>query len=103
MATLDNGVLKYKQFFKEQELPVSDIAWSYLQNVSGATKVCCGGYGYEYWKLILYSKEGKKLTVQFSDDKAVHKLFEELKAANPEMACGFTEENKERFKEMIKN
>lgn len=96
-VTVTNGEILYRKFIKACSLPVSDLVWAYLQQEDVSAKMCCGSFNAEIGRVIVFDKDGKKEVFQFESMQEARKLLEEIREANPDMAVGYTEENKGRF------
>ncbi|MCI8823207.1 MAG: hypothetical protein HFI15_12015, partial [Lachnospiraceae bacterium] len=73
----------------------------YLQQEDVSAKMCCGSFGAEIGRVIVLERNGKKEVFQFESMQEARELLEKLKEAAPDLAIGYTEENRKRFeKEM---
>lgn len=99
MAKVDisNGKLLYKKMLKEHEIPLTDIAWAYLQEEDVEAKMCCSRASFAIGRLIVFDKDGKKEIFQYEGMDEPRRLLNELQNANSDIAIGFTPENKTRF------
>ena len=100
-VTVENGKILYRKFLTACELPVADLVWAYLQQEDVSAKMCCGSFGAEIGRVIVLERNGKKEGFQYESMQEARELLEKLKEAAPDLAIGYTEENRKRFeKEM---
>lgn len=92
-----DGKLRYRKFLTACEILVSDLVWAYLQQEDVSAKMCCGTYHGEIGRVIVLERNGRKEMFQFESMQEARELLEKLKEANPELAVGYTEENRRRF------
>lgn len=96
-VTVKDGKLIYRKFMKNCELLISNIVWAYLQQEDVSAKMCCGSFNAEIGRVIVLEKNGKKEIFQFESMQEARELLEKLQGANPDMAIGYTKENRKRF------
>lgn len=96
-VTVTDGKIRYRKFLTACELPVTDLVWAYLQQEDVSAQMCCGGYNAEIGRVIVLERNGKKEIFQFGSMQEARELLERIQEANPELAVGYTEENRRRF------
>ncbi len=100
-VTVENGKLIYRKWIKRHELPLDDLQWAYLQMEDVSSHVCCGEYACEIGRVVVVDKNGKKEVFQFDHMgegmKIARKLLAEIQAAKPDLAIGYTKENRAKF------
>lgn len=96
-VTVADGKIRYWKFLAVCEILISDLVWAYLQQEDVPARICCGSFHAEIGRVIVLEKNGKKEVFQFESMQEARELLEKLKQANPEMAVGYTEENRKRF------
>ena len=101
-VTVENGRILYQRFLTICELPVADLVWAYLQQEDVSTRMCCGGFETEIGRVIVLERNGKKEIFQFESMQEARELLEKLKEAAPDLAIGYTEENRRRFEKEIR-
>lgn len=94
---IENGVLCYKKMFREVNVQTSAIVWGYLQLEDVKASMCCGGFNSVIGRAIFQEADGTKHVFQYEGKEHAMELLEQMKEANPDMAVGFTEENRKRF------
>ncbi len=98
---VEDGKLKYRKMLKKRELPLDDLKWAYLQMEDVSSHVCCGEYACEIGRVVVMDKAGKKEVFQFDHMgegmKIARKLLHEIQKAKPDLAIGYTEENRAKF------
>lgn len=95
--TVEDGRIRYRRFLTACELPISDLVWAYLQQEDVSAKMCCGGFHAEIGRVIVLRENGKKEIFQFESMQEARELLDRLKEENPDLAVGYTEENRRRF------
>ncbi len=100
-VTVEDGKLKYREWLQKRELPLDDLQWAYIQLEDINSKVCCGDYACEIGRVIVMDKNGRKKSFQFDHMgegmKIARRLLDEIHAAKPDLAIGYTRENRARF------
>lgn len=96
-VNVENGKIIYRRFLKTCELPVENLVWGYLQQEDVSAKMCCGSFNAEIGRVIVLDKDGKRETFQFESMQEARELLERIQKANPNMAVGYTKENREAF------
>lgn len=96
-VTVTDGKIIYRKLLRICEIPVADIVWAYLQQEDVSAKMCCGSFEAEIGRVIVVDKNGKKEVFQFESMQEARELLEKIQKANPDIAIGYTKENRERF------
>lgn len=96
-AAIENGHLIYRKFLKTIELPLQDILWGYLQIEEVKASMCCGSFNTEIGRAIFLDSRGRKHVIQYEGTDKARKLLEQAQKENPQMAVGYTPENRQRF------
>ena len=96
-AIVEGNKLKYKKMLKTYEVDTKNFVWGYLQQEDASARLCCGTASFPIGRLVLLDNQGKKEIFQYEGLDEPRKLLEAIKASNPEMAVGYTEENRARF------
>ncbi len=100
-VTVEDGKLKYRKWLQRRELPLDDLQWAYIQQEDLSATMCCSEYTCEIGRVIVMDKNGKKEIFQFDHMgegmKIARKLLEEIHEAKPDLAIGYTKENRARF------
>ena len=97
LAKIENGKLTWYHVLKKMELPLTDIVWAYLQQEDVNARMCCSNTNFPIGRVIVVRKDGTKEVFQYDGMEKPRQLLEELKKANPEIAVGYTKENREKF------
>jgi len=74
-----------------------DLVWAYLWQEDESMKMCCESFEAEIGQVIVVDRNGKKEMFQFESMQEARELLEKLQAENPDMAVGYTEENRRQF------
>lgn len=96
-AKIVNNSLQYRALLKRVSVPVENIVWGYIQVEDVKASMCCGNFNTEIGRAIFLDKTGKKHIIQYEGSDPAKKLLEDAKAANPDMAVGYTEENRKKY------
>lgn len=96
-VTVADGKIIYKKFLRTCEILVADLVWAYLQQEDVSAKMCCGSFESEIGRVIVVDKNGKKEVFQFESMQEARELLAKIQEANPDIAIGYTKENRERF------
>lgn len=96
-AVVEGNILKFKKLFKTYEIDTKNLVWGYLQQEDANARLCCGTASFTIGRLILQDDQGKKEVFQYEGLEEPKKLLEAIKASNPDIAVGYTEENRARF------
>lgn len=96
-VTISDGTIIYRKFLKSCEIQVSDLVWAYLQQEDVSAKMCCGSFEAEIGRVIVVDKNGKREIFQFESMQEARELLQKIQEANPDIAIGYTKENRERF------
>lgn len=96
-VTVEDGKIRYRKFLTVCELSAADLVWAYLQQEDVSARMCCGSYHGEIGRVIVRDKNGKKEIFQFESMQEARELLAKLKGENPDLAVGYTEENRRRF------
>lgn len=94
---IENGVLSYKKMFREVKVPTDAIVWGYLQLEDVKASMCCGGFNSVIGRAIFQEAGGEKHIFQYEGKERAMELLDQMKKANPNMAVGYTDENRKRF------
>lgn len=94
---IENGKLCYGRRHKPTCVDAIDVVWAYVQVEIVKTACCTGGFGMEAGRLVLRESSGKNHIVACDRKEDAQELVELLAKLNPQMAVGFTAENKEKF------
>lgn len=94
---VEDGKIIYRKFLKTCEIQAADLVWAYLQQEDVSAKMCCGSFEAEIGRVIVVDKNGKREIFQFESMQEARELLEKIQKANPDIAIGYTEENKARF------
>lgn len=92
-----DGKLIYRRLLKQCELLIKDLVWAYLQQEDVSAKMCWGSFNAEIGRVVVVDKNGKKEVFQFESMQEARELLERIQEANPDMAVGYTKENREKF------
>ncbi len=95
--TVADGKVRYRKYLTVCELRIADLVWAYLQQEDVPAKMCCGSYHAEIGRVIVLERNGKKEIFQFESMQEARELLAKLQKENPDMAVGYTEENRKRF------
>lgn len=96
-VTVTDGKIIYRKFLDTCELLVADLVWAYLWQEDVPAKMCCKNLEAEAGRVIVLDRNGKKEMFQFESMQEARELLARLQEENPDMAVGYTEENKRRF------
>lgn len=99
-AVVEGNKLKFKKLFKTYEIDTKNIVWGYLQQEDANARLCCGTASFPIGRLVLQDDKGKKEIFQYEGLEEPKKLMEAIKASNPDMAVGYTKENREKFEKL---
>lgn len=94
---VEDGKIIYRKFLKTCEIQVADLVWAYLQQEDVSAKMCCGSFEAEIGRVIVVDKNGKREVFQFESMQEARELLEKIQKANPDIAIGYTKENRARF------
>ncbi len=86
--------LLYRKMLKACEIPLQDLQWAYLQKQAVESRLCCGSYSSEIDRVIVVLKDGKKEMFPFENMEEAKELLSKLQEAKPELAVGYTLENR---------
>ena len=95
--TVANKKIVYKKLLRKQEIALDDIVWAYRQQQDAETTFGGKSINLVINRVIVQDKEGKKTAFPFDRTDAAKKMLDEIAAAAPEIAIGYTEENKEKY------
>lgn len=95
--TVTDGKILYRKLLKNCEIQTGDLVWAYLQQEDVSAKMCCGSFGAEIGRVIVLDKNGRKEIFQFESMQEARELLAKIQAENPDMAVGYTEENRRKF------
>lgn len=98
-VTVTDGKIIYKKLLKTCEIQMEDLVWAYLQQEDVSAKMCCGSFGAEIGRVIVLDRNGKKEIFQFESMQEARELLARIQAENPDMAVGYTEENRRQFEQ----
>ncbi len=101
LAKVVNDKITWYYFLKKKELPLSDIAWAYLQQEDANARMCCSNASFPIGRVIVVKKDGTKEIFQYEGMEKPKDLLDSIKAANPDIAVGYTRENRERFRNLV--
>lgn len=96
-VTVTDGKIIYRKLLKTCEILVADLVWAYLQQEDVSARMCCGSFGAEIGRVIVVDKNGRREVFQFESMQEARELLEKIQKANPDIAIGYTKENRERF------
>lgn len=96
-VTVTDGKIIYRKLLKTCEILVEDLVWAYLQQEDVSARMCCGSFGAEIGRVIVVDKNGRREVFQFESMQEARELLEKIQKANPDIAIGYTKENRERF------
>lgn len=96
-VTVTDGKIQYRKFLTACELPVTDLAWAYLQQEDVSAKMCCGSFNAEIGRVIVLERNGRKEVFQFESMQEARELLAKIQEANPDLPIGYTDENRKRF------
>lgn len=96
-VTVEDGKIRYRKLLTVCELPVADLVWAYLQQEDVSARMCCSSYHGEIGRVIVRDRNGKKEIFQFESMQEARELLAKLQGQNPNLAVGYTEENRKRF------
>ena len=97
MYKLQEGSLIFREGLKKVSISAENIVWAYLQVEDVKAGMCCGTFNTCIGRLIFQDNLGKRHSLQFEGTEIPEKLLSKLTELNPDMAVGFTEENKIKF------
>lgn len=96
-ARLSDAEIAFPVRLHMEFLPYNDIVWAYRRlEESHVSLGCCGGV-LEDHRLMLITKEGKTVTVNFDRERFITRALELIHERAPHIAIGWTEENRARF------
>lgn len=96
-VTVEEGQILYRRFLRLHRLPVSGLVWVYLQQEDVQAKMCCGSFNAEIGRVIVLDQEGRKEIFQFESMEEARELLEKIREAGPDLAVGYTPENRKKF------
>lgn len=97
LARIEDGAIVWYSLLKKKELPVTEIVWAYLQQQDVSAKMCCSTANFPVGRLIVVKKDLTREVFEYDGMEKPKRLLKELKDANPEIAFGYSEENKRRY------
>ncbi|MCD7864164.1 MAG: hypothetical protein LUG61_11835 [Lachnospiraceae bacterium] len=89
-----NEKITYRKLLKPCEIALDDLQWAYLQKQDLQSRCCCGSYASEIDRVIVTLKSGKREMFQFENMDEAKNLLARLQAAKPDLAVGYTPENR---------
>lgn len=96
-VTVENGKVLYRRFPFLCELPAASLVWAYLQQEDVSAKMCCGSFNAEIGRVVVLDRDGKRKVFKFESMQEARELLAKLEEANPDMAVGYTQENRKKF------
>ncbi len=96
-VTVAEGKIRYRKLFRACELPLERLRWAYLQQEDVSARMCCGSYSAEIGRVIVQDEDGNQEMFQFESMQEARELLERIRQARPDLAVGYTPENRERF------
>lgn len=96
-VTVADGKILYRKRLESCEIPIADLVWAYLQQGEPTVKMCGNSMETEAGRVIVVDKNGKKEVFRFESMQEARELLARIQQANPDLAVGYTEENRRRF------
>ena len=99
---IKDGKIIYRRKFRRQEINIADIVWAYLQCENVKANMCWGTANFQIGRLIICDAQGNAEQFQYEGMDKPKELLEIIKKENPKADIGYTEENREKYKELDK-
>lgn len=96
-AVVEAGRIVYREHLRICEIWLEDLVWAYLQAEDGSARMCGGSSEEEPGRVIVVDRNGKREIFRFASMQEARELLEKIHKAKPEIAIGYTEENRARF------
>lgn len=92
--------LVFRKFIRKHEIDLNNLKWVYLQKEDVCTKGCIE-INTEINRVIVYTSDNEKFVFMYEGPSDANKLIEDIIRDNPNVRYGYTDENKELFKDII--